>query len=145
MKTTENSTFSMQAQPRFFRRRLQDARIWNQIRTAQMENAAIGICRGFAYLTDGGRVPVSSWSEKVSASYNIHGAEVGEDKLLYMGRLRRDYLAWADACRDAGLCHRAAIDILFFGDSVGQVEKKYRRRHGWAMRNLMQSLEIYRK
>lgn len=130
---------------RFFRRRLQDSRIWKQICAAGYEWAAIRLCRGYAYMVNGGRVKISSWSEKVSASYNPERGEAADSDLEYLQRCKYDYLRWFDSCLEAGLNPRAAMDILFFGCGLDEVERAYRHRHGWALKNLLQCLELYRK
>lgn len=131
--------------PRFFRRKLQDVRIWKQITAAGYEWAALRICRGYSYIVQGGNVRVSSWTERVSTSYNHHcgGAEISGWE--YLQRCKQDYLHWVDICRRQGVCAPAAMDILFFGCQVREIEQRYRRRHGWAMSNLLQALELYRK
>ncbi len=130
---------------RFFRRRLQDSRIWKQICAAGYEWAAIRLCRGYSYIVNGGRVKTSSWAEKVSASYNPDRGCLADFNLDYLQRCKYDYLRWFDSCLEAGLNPRAAMDILFFGCGLDEVERAYRRRHGWAIKNLLQAIELYRK
>lgn len=131
--------------PRFFRRKLQDVRIWKQITVAGLEWAAQRICRGYSYIVQGGNVRVSSWTERVSTSYNHHGGGAEVSDWEYLQRCKQDYLRWVDACRQRGVCSPAAMDILFFGSQAREIEQRYRRRHGWAISNLLQALELYRK
>lgn len=130
---------------RFYRRRLQDARIWNRIRAQGYEDVAANLCYGFAYLCWGGRAITSSWCERVSTSFNPNPENLSEGRIEYLQHCRKDYLAWADECQKHGIKHRAAMDILFFGKGTKEVEQIYGRRHGWAMSNLLQSFEFYRK
>ena len=99
---------------RFYRRRLQDARIWNRIRAQGYEDAAANLCYGFAYLCWGGRAITSSWCERVSTSFNPNPENLSEGRIEYLQHCRKDYLAWADECQKHGIKHRAAMDILFF-------------------------------
>lgn len=133
------------AEPRFYRRRLQDIRVWKQICDKGFEKAAVKLCRGFSYMCWNGRIRTSSWSERISRSFNLEGDSLSECSLEYLSRCKKDYLAWIAECEEADVCHRATMDILFFGYSLGEVEKVYRRRHGWGLSNLMQCLELYRK
>ena len=130
---------------RFYRRRLQDIRIWKHIADKGFELAAVRLCQGFRYICWGGLIRTSSWSERVYRSYNPEYDNWAENTLDYLLGCKRDYLTWADQCEHAGVSHRAAMDILFFGYSLNEVEKVYRRRHGWALSNMMQSFEFYRK
>lgn len=130
---------------RLNRRRLQDIRIWNQICRHGFEQAAVRLCRGFGFICRGGRLQTCSWSERISRSYNPDGGDLSENTLDFLLRCKKDYLAWAEQCANAGVNHRAVMDVLFFGRSVREVEKIYCHRHGWAISNLIQSLELYRK
>ena len=124
---------------------LQDIRIWNKIRDNGYEWAAIRLCHGFSYLCQSFPIRVSLLQERICNSYNPDTLVGIDDKLIYLTRCRADYLDWADNCEKHNISHHAAIDILFFGRHCREVEKIYRHRHGWAINNLMQSFEFYRK
>lgn len=130
---------------RLNRRRLQDIRIWQRICQHGFELAAVRLCRGFGFICRGGRLQTCSWSERISRSYNPDGGDLSENTLDFLLRCKKDYLAWVNQCVDAGVKYQAAIEILFFGRGTEEVEKIYCRRHGWAMTNLLQCLELYRK
>lgn len=130
---------------RLFRKRLQDVRIWNQICAAGFEAAAVRLCRGYGFICFGGQLRTSSWSERINKSYNPDSDSLSENCFDYLLRCKRDYLAWAEECDKAGINHRAVIDVLFFGRNLQEVEKIYRHRHGWALSNMLQSFEFYRK
>ncbi len=130
---------------RLFRKRLQDMRIWNQICAAGFEAAAVRLCRGYGFMCFGGRLRTSSWSERICKSCNPDGGNLSDASLDYLVRCKREYLAWVDECVCAKINHRAVMDILFFGRNLQEVEKIYCRRHGWAILNLMQAIELYRK
>ncbi|MBE6447916.1 MAG: hypothetical protein E7018_01275 [Alphaproteobacteria bacterium] len=125
--------------------RLQDSRIWNRIRNAGCEWAAVRLCKGFSYLCWGASLPISSWAERVQKSYNPYADDTDENRIEYMSRCRQDYLQWVDTCRQHNINSGAAIDILYFGRNTKDIEKIYCRRHGWAISNLMQALDLYRK
>lgn len=127
------------------RRRLQDVRLWNKIRNSGYEHVAIRLCRGYAFLCWGADMRVSSWTERVSSSYNPISGLGDDEKLLYLTRCKQDYLNWIEECIKCGVWYRAVMDILFFGKSYKDVEKIYRHRHGWAISNMMQAFELYRK
>lgn len=124
---------------------LQEAKVWNKVRKYGYEWQAVRLCRGYAFLCQVNSIRVSSWNEKVCVSINSDNYGSEEERLLYLSGCRRDYLNWADKCELNGISHLAAIDILYFGESCKSVEYKYRHRHGWAMRNLIQSFDFYRK
>lgn len=124
---------------------LQDAKVWKKVRELGFEWTAVRICRGYAFLCQVSPMRVSSWNEKVSVSINQNVFASEEDKLLYLSACRRDYLDWADNCEESGISHLAVIDVLYFGETCKFVEQKYRHRHGWGMKNLINSLYLYRK
>lgn len=124
---------------------LQDLKVWKKIRETGYEWAAVRLCRGYAFLCQVNTIKVSSWSERICISLNQDVYTSEEDRLLYLSSCRKDYLDWADKCEAKGISHLAAMDILYFGENCKFVERKYCHRHGWAMSNLIQSFEFYRK
>ncbi len=130
---------------RLYRRRLQDVRIWKQIRERGFDVAAVRLSLGYSFWCHGLGMRISSWAEKVYNSYKQEGGDLPEGRLEYLSRCRKDYLRWVDECVRCGVNHHAAMDILFCGKNNRDVEKYYHRRHGWGIDNLMQALELYRK
>lgn len=127
---------------RLCRRRLQDARLWEQIEGNHLERAAIRLCRGYSYICWGGRIKTSSWVECGISSRDPFLC-MEDDSLDYLIRCKKEYLRWAEEC-DRNKLHRTAVmDILFFGKSAGEVEKNYRKRHGWAVKNLVEALKLH--
>ena len=133
------------SEPLLYRRRLQDIRIWRHINEKGFERVAVRLCQGYKFICWGGRMRTSSWSEKISRSYHQDVDSFNNDSLDYLMHCKKDYLHWADACEQEGVNHRAVMEIIFFGRNTTEVERMFRHRHGWALKNMMQAFELYRK
>ena len=128
---------------RFCRRRVQAARLWEQIESNNLERAAIRLCRGYSYICWGGRIKTSSWVETgISSRDSLFN--LSDDSLDYLIRCKDEYLRWAAECDKNSLNRVAVMDILFFGKSAGEVEKFYHKRHGWAIKNLVAALKLHK-
>ena len=57
--------------------------------------------------------------------------------------LRRHYLDWGRDCTIHSLNVSACMDFLAHGESIGDIERKHPKRHGWALRNLLDCLDVY--
>lgn len=128
--------------PVLCRRRIQDARIWNCIEDNHYEREALRIIRGFHYICWGGMCRARSLIDSCERS-GFEGELGYEGFMDYLRRCKDDYLSWAEACKKDRVCHRAIVDLLYFAQSAKEVEKNYRKRHGWALRNLIKGLGLY--
>lgn len=129
-------------QIRWCRRRVQDERIWRQIGDQHLEREAIRICRAFHFITFGRGIRTSQLVESFERS-GLESFLNDQDFLDYLIRCKEDYLKWINLCKKEKIQYYAIIDILYFGLSITEVEKSYRKRHGWAMKNLVQGLKLY--
>ena len=116
------------------RRRKSDARIWEQM-SGEQEVAAFMIFAAFMVMA--GEVGV-----KVAAFLRERGAPCDDDTILM---LRRHYVKWSRDCAAHRLNVSACMDFLAHGESMGDIERKHRKRHGWALRNLLDCLDVYCK
>lgn len=120
------------------RRRILDARLWDQLPSTQQE-AALKINSGY-YLMSKGR------GFKISAPHleNTGGTAPG-DETEHQMQLVQSYLNWAKSCQQKNISHAACIDILVFGKSCAAADKDRRKRKGWAKINLIEGLKLYCK
>lgn len=124
------------------RRRLQDAVIWEMIEENKFGREAIRICRAVHYICWGGRCKTSqlvSTCERGGFETVLSDVEFAE----YLIRCKADYLEWVKNCQAHGVNSRAIVDILYFGKTLGEMDRKHSKRHGWAMENLKAGLFLY--
>ncbi len=118
------------------RRREMDARLWNSM-TPEQESAAQQIRDGFELCTDGTTCNIADYGERTGRGKSH------ENESERSIRLQRDYLAWGRACTEAGLSHSAAMDILYFGLPVSEVDRLRKRKAPWARNNLFNALTLF--
>jgi|AntRauTorcE11897_2_1112592.scaffolds.fasta_scaffold00581_8 hypothetical protein len=120
------------------RRRILDARLWDQLRP-QQQDAALKINSGY-YLMSKGR------GFKISAPHLENtGGTAPADETEHQIQTVQFYLDWAKRCQQKNISHAACIDILVFGKSCAAADKDRRKRKGWAKINLFEGLQLYCK
>jgi hypothetical protein len=123
------------------KRRKSDARIWEKIEAEKLEKAAIRIVRGFDYITN--PVQIKGISLEMRVSEGGKKLDDVEDWLSYLSRCADDYIAWGNRCIKLGINVSAVMDILGYGMGARAVDNLRRKRHGWAMENLIDGLKEY--
>ena len=125
-------------------KRLQDRRLWLQIEQKGLSRAVYYLSKGLGYLCWGGRVRARILSE-VMGQYLGAFDYADEETLDFLIRCKNDYLRWFELAQKNGYVPQAVVDVLYFGTSLSDVDKKYQRRHGWALKNIIESLDYFRK
>ncbi len=124
------------------RRRIKDSRIWDKVEYWHLEREAIRICRAFHFITFGRGCRTSKMTESFERS-GLESFLSDLDFLHYLIRCRKDYLKWAEECGRQGVNRAAVVDLLYFNMTIAQVESKFHKKHGWAIKNLIKGLRLY--
>lgn len=115
-------------------RRLLDARLWESLAPGP-QRAAERIAAGFAILSRGLGAKTSAIGRP-----RIDGTPREAD---YAQDLVDDYFRWGRACGREGVDHAAAMDVLGYGFSCGETDRRRRRRKGWTAAELRRALALY--
>lgn len=118
------------------RRRRMDQRLWDAMSPDQ-ERAALDIRDAFEYVA--GRV------SRVTARYGetSPGRASSETESEKSVRLQAKYWAWGSECRRLGVSATAALDVLVFGNTCGEIDRGRKKRNGWARDQLFQALAVF--
>ena len=117
------------------RRRKADARLFDAMDCDQ-ERAAAWIVLAFESITGPVAVKVQRFD------FMPGGEKVSGD---FVSDARHAYVAWGQQCFREGISHTAVMDILTYGLSARQTDKKHRKRKGWALANLIDGLTLFCK
>lgn len=115
-------------------RRALDARLWESLDLDQ-QCAAERIAAGFAILSRGIGVQSSALGKP-----RIDGTPLEPD---YPVRLVEDYFRWGQACQREGLEHAMVMDVLGYGFSCAETDRRRRRRKGTAAAELRAALDLF--
>lgn len=115
-------------------RRLVDARLWESLAPGP-QRAAERIAAGFAILSRGLGAKTSAIGRP-----RIDGTPREAD---YAQDLVDDYFRWGRACGREGLEHAAVMDVLGYGFSCGETDRRRRRRKGRTAAELRRALALY--
>lgn len=115
-------------------RRLVDARLWESLAPGP-QRAAERIAAGFAVLSRGLGAKTSALGRP-----RIDGTPREAD---YAQDLVDDYFRWGRACGREGVEHAAVMDVLGYGFSCAETDRRRRRRKGWAAAELRRALGLY--
>lgn len=117
------------------RQRMVDARLWGAMSATQKE-AAVQIVASYETMNRGMGYVQSNWERIPGARGQGNVAEA------HM-RLIGTYVDWTKLCHREKVSHSSILDILIFGLSLGECDKKRRVRKGWARKNLLEGLSLY--
>lgn len=115
-------------------RRLVDARLWSSLEPAQ-QRAAERVAAGFAIVARGLGAQTSAIGRP-----RIDGNPAEPD---YAQDLVDDYFRWGRLCQQEGLEHALVMDILGYGFSCAETDRRRRRRKGKAAAELRAALTLY--
>lgn len=115
-------------------RRVLDARLWNSLDLDQ-QRAAERIAAGFAILSRGLGVQGSALGKP-----RVDGTPREPD---YPVQLVEDYFRWGRACQREGLEHAMVMDVLGYGFSCAETDRRRRRRKGKAAEELRAALLLF--
>ena len=115
-------------------RRALDARLWEALDPEQ-QRAAEGIAAGFAILSRGMGMQSSALGKP-----RVDGTPLEPD---YPVRLVEDYFRWARACQQEALEHAMVMDVLGYGFTCAETDRRRRRRKGTAAAELRAALELF--
>lgn len=116
------------------RRRVVEARLWDAM-SGDQQGAAERIAGGFEVITAG--LGASGMRLGVRGDRSYGDPWEGARGLI------EDYWAWAKRTQRQELSVAAALDVLAFGLSCREVDRRRRKRKGWARGNLFEALEVY--
>ena len=116
--------------------RIIDLRLWNSM-SAEQQDAALEISSAFETLTKGIGYTNSKW-DKLPGSKNFNISELHAD-------LINSYMKWAEECIKRQIKHAVIVDILCFGLSCYDCDKRRRIRKGKSKENLLAGLALYCK
>ena len=114
------------------RRRIVDARLWDSM-SPQQQDAALIIEEGFRILTAGQRIKLQS-VERVSP---------GHFNYEKVARAERRYWEWAIEAVKRRIDHSAIIDILAFGKPLADIDRRRRKKKGYARLALREGLDLF--
>lgn len=97
--------------------------------------AAHMIARGFQLRTTGMGFRTQSFSTMPKSSHDHENWQFG---------LMQLFMSWAVAVQREGLSMAAALDILVFGKSCRATDKERKKRNGFAKKNLLACLDMYK-
>ena len=115
-------------------RRLLDARLWESLDPDQ-QRAAERIASGFAILSRGMGMQSSALGKP-----RVDGNPLEPD---YPVRLVEDYFRWGRACQEKGLEHAMIMDVLGYGFSCAETDRRRRRRKGTTAAQLRAALDLF--
>ena len=115
-------------------RRVLDARLWKSLEPDQ-QRAAERIATGFAILSRGMGMQSCALGKP-----RVDGTPQEPD---YPVQLVEDYFRWGRACQGEGLEHAMVMDILGYGFSCAETDRRRRRRKGTAAEELRAALDLF--
>jgi hypothetical protein len=109
-----------------------DARLFESM-TCQQEGAFSQIARTYNLRTAGLGARIGKYGELCG--------QTGQGDVEYGADMLRRYDSWIAACRRAYLSPIMALEVIVYGLSLAEVDKKHGFRHGTAKKNLLAALD----
>lgn len=118
-------------------RRQADARLWEHIEGEPIREAALyDITGAWRSITNGVGVRTFDPTKTPGRGDAAASAEFNMD-------LRAAYRDWVEMAKNRGIDHQVIIDLFCHAISARVVETTARRRHGWAIEEMIRGLELW--
>ena len=117
------------------RRRKQDCRLWEGM-TPQMESAAQALVRA-VQMVAGHASYARSGFERIDRAFT------GDCDGAWLASLVEAYRSWSEEADAKGVVVGAVLKVLYFGASLRETDRAWKRRNGWAKEQVHRGLELY--